>query len=236
MPQEYTPLSDQRLSALVRDGDPQAFVGLSARYIGLIRNKAALFCGPAVPEPEDLLQEGFLGLYAAALGYRDSGGSFGTYAGACIYNQMVSAVRRNATAGNRTLTEAMPLAEAGDPPEWAMGPQDLVEMHEQFDSMWQRLELTPLERRVLDLYFSGSARRRVKRHDGRGKDITLPGVRPGLPVYPRGAGFLHKARLRQSPPVQGLPPGRPPEKGRPGVFRRLCRLREGGQGLLPPCP
>ena len=84
MPQEYTPLSDQRLSALVRDGDPQAFVELSARYIGLIRNKAALFCGPAVPEPEDLLQEGFLGLYAAALGYRDSGGSFGTYAGACI--------------------------------------------------------------------------------------------------------------------------------------------------------
>ncbi len=166
MPQEYTPLSDQRLSALVRDGDPQAFVELSARYIGLIRNKAALFCGPAVPEPEDLLQEGFLGLYAAALGYRDSGGSFGTYAGACIYNQMVSAVRRNATAGNRTLTEAMPLAEAGDPPEWAMGPQDLVEMHEQFDSMWQRLDLTPLERRVLDLYLSGCSRAEVQQRSG----------------------------------------------------------------------
>lgn len=165
MPQEYTSLSDQRLSALVREGDPQAFVELSARYIGLIRNKAALFCGPAVPEPEDLLQEGFLGLYAAALGYRDSGGSFGTYAGACIYNQMVSAVRSSATAGNRTLNQALPLAEAGELTERAMGPQDLVETREQFDSMW-RLELTPLERRVLNLYLSGCRRAEVQERSG----------------------------------------------------------------------
>ena len=75
-------------------------------------------------------------------------------------------MRRNATAGNRTLTEALPLAEAGDPPEWAMGPQDLVEMHEQFDSMWQRLELTPLERRVLDLYLSGCSRAEVQQRSG----------------------------------------------------------------------
>lgn len=167
MPQDQGALGDPKLAELVRRGDPQAFVELSSRYIGLIRKKAALFSGPAVPEPEDLLQEGFLGLYAAALGYSEGGGgSFGTYAGACIYNQMVNAVRSNATAGNRTLNHALPLTEAGDLPEWAMGPQDLVETREQFQAMWERLELTPLERRVLDLYLSGCRRSEVEERAG----------------------------------------------------------------------
>lgn len=172
MPQEFGPvehgaLGDPELLKLVRGGDPQAFVELSSRYIGLIRKKAALFCGPAVPEPEDLLQEGFLGLYAAALSYRgDGGGSFGTYAGTCIYNQMVTAVRSNATAGNRTLNQALPLTEAGELTERALGPQDLVEMREQFDSMWRQLELTPLESRVLSLYLSGCRRAEVQEKSG----------------------------------------------------------------------
>lgn len=165
MTQEHGTLSDPRLAELVRQGDPQAFVELSSRYIGLIRRKAALFSGPAVPEPEDLLQEGFLGLYAAALGYKE-GGSFGAYAGACVYNQMASAVRSNATAGNRTLNHALPLEQAGDLPEWSMGPQDLVETREQFDSMWRLLELTPLERRVLNLYLSGCRRSEVQEKAG----------------------------------------------------------------------
>lgn len=162
MSQEYPSLSDPQLTELVRQGDPQAFLELSSRYTGLIRKKAALFSGPAVPEPEDLLQEGFLGLYAAALGYDSGAGSFGAYAGACVYNHMASAVRSNATAGNRTLNQALPLAEAGDPPELAMGPQDLLETREQFDRMWRRLDLSPLERRVLSLYLSGCSRRKVR--------------------------------------------------------------------------
>lgn len=162
MSKEYPSLSDSRLTELVRQGDPQAFVELSSRYTGLIRKKAALFSGPAVPEPEDLLQEGFLGLYAAALGYNSGAGSFGAYAGACVYNHMASAVRSNATAGNRTLNQALPLAEAGDPPEPALGPQDLLETREQFDRMWRRLDLSPLERRALGLYLSGCGRQRVR--------------------------------------------------------------------------
>lgn len=163
----YGSLGDPELTKLVRGGDPQAFVELSSRYIGLIRKKAAMFFGPAVPETEDLIQEGFLGLYCAALGYKeDGGGSFGTYAGACIYNQMATAVRSNATAGNRTLNQALPLTEAGELAEPCMGPQDLVETREQFDSMWRRLELTPLERRVLGLYLSGCRRSQVQERAG----------------------------------------------------------------------
>lgn len=165
MSQDYGSLSDSRLTELVRGGDPQAFVELSSRYIGLLRNKAALFSGPSVPEPDDLLQEGFLGLYAAALGYMGKS-SFGTYAGACVYNQMVTAVRSSNTAGNRTLNQALPLTEAGDLPERSLSPQDLVEMREQFDNMWEGLELSPLERRVLRLYLGGCKRSEAQERAG----------------------------------------------------------------------
>jgi len=169
MAQDYKALSDTRLAGLVRQGDPEAFVELSTRYMGLIRSKAALFTGPAVPEPEDLLQEGFLGLYAAALGYKeDCRASFGTYAGACVYHQMVTAVRSNATAGNRTLNHALPLDQAGELPEAAYSPQDLVEIREHFDSLWRRLDLTPLERRVLLLYLGGCKRTEVQEKEGIG--------------------------------------------------------------------
>lgn len=167
MAQDYKTFSDSWLAGLVRQGDPEAFVELSARYMGLIRSKAALFTGPAVPEPEDLLQEGFLGLYAAALGYQeDCRASFGTYAGTCVYHQMVTAVRSNATAGNRTLNLALPLEQAGDLPEAAYSPQDLVEIREQLDSLWRRLDLTALERRVLLLYLGGCKRTEIQEKEG----------------------------------------------------------------------
>ncbi len=182
MSQDYSSLSDAKLAELVRGGDPQAFVELSSRYTGLLRNKAALFGGPSVPEPEDLLQEGFLGLYAAALGYRPPG-SFGAYAGACVYNQMVNAVRSSNTAGNRTLNQALPLTEAGDLPERAPSPQDFVEMREQFDNMWKNLDLSPLERRVLGLYLGGCRRSEAQEQAGINRkvfDNTLYRIRAKL--------------------------------------------------------
>lgn len=161
-------LGDGRLAELVREGDPLAFGELSSRYMGMIRRKAAQFTGPGAPEPEDMVQEGLLGLYSAALGYKEHSGraSFGTYAGTCVHNRMVSAVRSYATAGNRTLNRALSLTEAGDMPEGNMGPQELVEAREQFRRMWQGLELSDLERRVLGLYLSGCPRARVEERSG----------------------------------------------------------------------
>ena len=92
---DYQACGDAQLAALVRAGQGEAFAELSARYLGLIRAKAKLFEGASAPEKEDLWQEGLLGLYAAAISYRQGrGASFPTYAGVCVYNQMASAVRR----------------------------------------------------------------------------------------------------------------------------------------------
>lgn len=169
MPVDYASLSDGQLVQRVRDGEPGAFAELSSRYLWLVRAKAGAFTGPAAPEKEDLFQEGLLGLYAAALSYEpEAGASFATYSGVCVYNRMVSAVRRHASAGNRPLNESLPLETAGELPMPAGGPQDLLEIQESSRSMWQQVErsLTGLERRALKLYLSGCRREEVLEKTG----------------------------------------------------------------------
>ena len=168
MAEEYEGFSDGQLAGQVRAGDAEAFVELSARYAGLVRSKAAQFAGPAAPEQEDLLQEGFLGLYAAALSYKESGASFATYAGVCVYNRMVSAARSYRSPGNRPLNESLSLDLAGELPNPISGPEDAYELRESYQSMWRRVDgcLTPLERRVLRLHLAGCKRGEVEDRAG----------------------------------------------------------------------
>lgn len=171
MAEDYRDFSDERLAALVREGEPEAFVELSTRYMGLVRGKAQTFSGPGAPEKEDLFQEGFLGLYAAARGFRPGEGrSFSSYAGACVYNRMASLARSRQTPGNRALSESVPLEGVGELPAPGNGPEDRYELGESFRAMWRRAEevLSPLELRVLGLYLSGLRRDEVERRAGMG--------------------------------------------------------------------
>ena len=151
-------------------GDADAFAALSAKYLWLVRLKAQHFTGTAVPEREDLIQEGLLGLYVAAASYDEAAGaSFATYAGVCIYNRMVSAARRYASNGNRTLNESVSL-DSGEAISVQAGkdPMDVVELRERLGQLKGQLQagLSPLERRVLSLYLTGCRRRELPRRLG----------------------------------------------------------------------
>lgn len=163
MAQRYQELSDEQLAALVREGDPEAFAQLCSRHLGMIRGKARAFLGVCALEQEDLWQEGFLGLYAAAVSYRPQGGaSFSTYAGACVYRRMVSAARKQGNSGNRPLNESLPLEDlVAQPGEES--PQALVELRERFGALQRRMEesLTPMERQVLGFHLSGCSREEI---------------------------------------------------------------------------
>ncbi len=167
---DYQAVSDAELTRRVRENDPDAFSELSARYLWLIRAKARSFQGPSFPEEEDLLQEGFLGLYAAANSFEEQGeASFQTYAGVCIYNCMVSAARKHGSRKNRPLNESLPL----DGPDAALmaaenGPEDLLEVREQFQQLLRQMNqiLSPLERRALSLYLGGCKRAEIPKRTG----------------------------------------------------------------------
>lgn len=110
---------DQQLAALVRDGDPDAFLELTSRYMTLIRAKAAPFHGTML-EADDLCQEGLLGLLDAVRSFREDGGaSFRTYAGTCITNRIinglpVAAGRKNLPLNNfvRSMRRGLPAAHS----------------------------------------------------------------------------------------------------------------------------
>jgi len=161
---DFESYSNAQLVGRVRAGDADAFAALSARYLWLVRAKAHRFTGAGAPEVEDLTQEGLLGLYAAAVSFEgDVGASFATYAGVCIYNRMASAVRRYGSSGNRTLNESVSL-DSGEAILTAEDdPGAAVELQEWMAQLRQKLEaaLSPLERKVLNLYLSGCGRREL---------------------------------------------------------------------------
>ena len=95
------PLSDEALALRFQNGDDAAFSELAARYLKVIRIKACSFREIFSLEREDLYQEGLLGLLDAANSYKPSERtSFETYAGRCINNRIVSAVRRSSSLKN----------------------------------------------------------------------------------------------------------------------------------------
>lgn len=68
---------DQQLAALVRDGDPDAFLELTSRYMTLIRAKAAPFHGTML-EADDLCQEWLLDCWMQSEVSGGRGASFRT--------------------------------------------------------------------------------------------------------------------------------------------------------------
>lgn len=115
------PLSDEALALRFQNGDDAAFSELAARYLKVIRIKACSFREIFSLEREDLYQEGLLGLLDAANSYKPSERtSFETYAGRCISNRIVSAVRRSSSLKNSFLNNAVPIEEMGRP--WGRPP------------------------------------------------------------------------------------------------------------------
>lgn len=170
MPEDYCGCSDEQLVKMIKENATDAFAALSARYLWLIRAKAAQFEGVAAPEREDLLQEGFLGLYAAAISFDEKGAaSFKTYAGVCVHNRMADAARRHGSAKNRVLNESLSL-DSDDAAEVAAqpGPEELLELRERFRDLLRRAEteLTPLERKAFLLYLSGCERGEIFARSG----------------------------------------------------------------------
>ena len=163
---DFDTMRDEALVQAFQEGSGDAFSALVARYLKLIRIKACSFREIFSLEREDLYQEGLLGLFDAASSYRAGGSaSFDTYAGRCINNRIVSAVRRSASRKNSLLNHAIPIEEiAGTDVDVASDPQVLLENRDEIDHMLEtvHVSLSVFERRVLSLYLSGYKRSEVE--------------------------------------------------------------------------
>src|SRR5438093_5157999 len=86
-------LEDLQLVMRVRNGDERAREALIQRYTGFVRMKASSYF-IAGGEPEDLVQEGLIGLCKAMRDFRaDKETSFRSFAELCVTRQIITAIK-----------------------------------------------------------------------------------------------------------------------------------------------
>ena len=163
---EYSEIPDDALVQAFQSGNCEVFSELVARYLKLVRIKARSFREIFSLEREDLYQEGLLGLFDAVSSYASDGrASFETYAGHCINNRIVSAVRRSGSRKNALLNFALPIEEiAGLNADTGSDPVAVLESRDGLDRMLEtiHISLSDFERKVLMLYLGGYRRQEIK--------------------------------------------------------------------------
>ena len=155
---EFIDLTDNELIELFRNGNQTAFSQLALRYMFVIKSRSADLHGKGVDE-DDLIQEGFLALHIAVESYDEkAGASFRTYAGVCIRNRLISAVRIANSQKNRLnngfssvgLDENIPLKPEKEPENAFIIKQDYAQLVQYIKEKRSKSEL-----KVLSMYLEG---------------------------------------------------------------------------------
>lgn len=163
-------VDDQFLIALAKQGDRVAYDRLLRRYYGFVRLKASSYF-LAGGDPDDLIQEGLVGLYKSIRDFRpDRESSFRNFAELCITRQIITAVktatRHKHTPLNQYVSfsstpaaagEEMPTLEQMLPGSRVHDPVNQVISAEELRSLVGCLSssLSELESKVLALYLEG---------------------------------------------------------------------------------
>lgn len=158
------PLTDDELVFAARENNHEAFSQLVSRFSPVLQQLSQKYRQYGA-EPEDLVQEGLLGLLSAVQTYHSGGGaSFRTYAGVCIRNRMLSVVRRLSGGDNRQ--EVLPNEEGrmdSFPELAAEEPETVLIRREEWQLLQQRLQaqLTEREYQVLMLHIGAYSYREI---------------------------------------------------------------------------
>ena len=154
---DYSLLKDEELVALCKSNDDKAFSVLTERYIPLSKALASRFCSAAT-EKDDLAQEGMLGFIAAVYAYDvNSTASFSTFAGHCIKNRIISAIRAISSKKRIPLEMTVPLEERQNFLSNDLSPEESFISREETERISALIEneLTEKERTVFLLFLQG---------------------------------------------------------------------------------
>ncbi len=157
---------DEELVMLYRRGNAEAVDILMDRYKLLVRriSRARFLIGG---DEEDLIQEGMIGLYKAVRDYEEGqGASFKTFAALCINRQMIKAIDASNSQKNRPLNEFVSLDAYDfdeDTGNEKNSPEHILIGQEQEREILERIRgaLSPLEKRVFELYLLGQDYREI---------------------------------------------------------------------------
>ncbi len=151
-------LDDEKLIALCKIGDDEAYSVLIARYLFTIRKRASVYNNSGI-DFEDLVQEGFIGLLNAVKSFESSfDTSFSTFAYLCIDRNILTAVRKSLAKKQIPKSALLFLEDEQILQEnLEQSPEAVLIAKENISAMKQKIaeKLSATERQVLDLYLLG---------------------------------------------------------------------------------
>lgn len=148
--------TDEQLAFQAQQGNDAAYALLISRYVSFVKSRAFGYRDSDV-EPEDLAQEGMIGLMMAIRSYRKGlGASFRTYAGLCIDRAIISAVRSTLRAKAVPSSSLIPIDDVveggyplsagavGDPESAVLAAEEKSRLRQRFSRILSGLELDAL--------------------------------------------------------------------------------------------
>lgn len=146
----------EQLAADYQAGNAEALDEIVKQCLPIVRNVCRGFFLIGA-DSEDLFQEGLLGILGAARKYDSAKGSFKNFAGSCVKNSVISAVRRYSGKRNEMPSETLWQIgsegigkEGEDPEEIFIEGEVLEELIGAIDG-----ELSAGDREILGLYLDG---------------------------------------------------------------------------------
>lgn len=143
---------------LAKEGDNEAVSFIIKKYKYVAEKLASKWTNAAV-EPEDLIQEGMIGILAAVKSYdAEKGSAFSTYCYTCVYNSIQTALRRATRKKIVPINDIVPLEEEFvDGTAVSLSAEDSFLARESVSLLLQQLDksLSKLENDVLRLFLVG---------------------------------------------------------------------------------
>ena len=166
MKHQLDTLTDEELAFEAQKGSTDAMDHLLTKYKPLVLKlcRQRFLAGG---DKEDLIQEGMIGLYKAVRDFSDDYEThFPTFAALCIDRQILRAIESSLREKNRPLNSSVLL----DQGEWELSeslsgesPESIVIEKSAVEDKVAllRAKLSPMERKVLDLYLEGHSLREI---------------------------------------------------------------------------
>ena len=194
-------LSDEALVALAKNGDKEAERKVLVRYRQFVRLKANSYF-LAGGDGDDLIQEGYIGLYKAIRDYQyGRSTTFRSFAELCVTRQIITAIKTasrqkhlplntyvsfshspsSADFDTRTLADIIPSGRSSDPVQQVISSEECVSLTDCLVRL-----LSPLESRVLKYYLEGNSYEAIAEyigHDTKTVDNALQRIKRKVKLH-----------------------------------------------------